>query len=176
MWAWPSYTCRELDPGRERGAEATHCSHEVLQSPAEPHGAAEAHLQVLQGGAEGSWSPGEAPFRGPRLLGPSPALLASARPPEASSALLPTGERRGGGLPPSSLSSLSAHTCAHAPSPRLCMPRVPTGRHHQRVQSGPTHSHPCLIVPPGLPPLRVSFRKMQTVPVTGCLLYGRSRF
>lgn len=131
LWAWPSDVCRELDPGRERGAEATHCSHEVLQSPAEPHGAAEAHLQVLQGGAEGSWSPGEAPFRGPRLLGPSPALLASARPPEASSALLPTGERRGGGLPPSSLSSLSAHTCAHAPSPRLCMPRVPTGRHHQ---------------------------------------------
>lgn len=70
------------------------------------------------------------PIQGPRLLGPSPALLASARPPEANSTLLPT-EGGDGGLPPSTLSNLSAHTCAHAPSPRLCIRRVPIGLHHQ---------------------------------------------
>lgn len=65
---------RRRDP-RERlgwgGAETTHCGHQVLQSPAEPHRAAEAQLQVLQG-AVGSWSLGQVLPRGPRPLGSFP--------------------------------------------------------------------------------------------------------
>lgn len=104
----------EPDPEGEGGAEATHCGYQVLQGPAEPHTAAEAQLQVLQGGAEARGHldrsyPGD---RG--LWGTSPALVASALPPGANFSLhsCPWGApaKRTG-------SDQCAHTCAHAPSP-----------------------------------------------------------
>lgn len=58
------------DPEGEGRAQATHCGHQVLQGPTEPHSSAETKLQVLQGGAEGSWSPGQILHRGERPLGP----------------------------------------------------------------------------------------------------------
>lgn len=57
------------DPAREGRAEATHCGHQVLQGPTEPHSPAETQLQVLQGGAEGWGSPGLVLPRGSRPLG-----------------------------------------------------------------------------------------------------------
>lgn len=117
LWAGPTKTGTpagpERDPAGEGRTEATHCGHQVLQGPAEPHSAAEAQLQVLQRGAEarghlGRSSPGD---RG--LWGASPALPASALPPEAF--LLPTRPRGG---------PRQAHTfrpvCRH-----LCARRVP---------------------------------------------------
>lgn len=67
----PDPDCTKLDPGGgEGGTEATHCSHQVLQGPAEPHSAAEAQLQVLQEGTEGLWSRGQVlPKRSRRPLG-----------------------------------------------------------------------------------------------------------
>lgn len=73
----------ERDPAGEGRTEATHCGHQVLQGPAEPHSAAEAQLQVLQGGAEARGHLGRS-YPGDRgLRGASPALPASALPPEA---------------------------------------------------------------------------------------------
>lgn len=59
------------------------------------------------------------PIQGPRLLGPSPALLASARPPEANSTLLPT---EGGGTEGSRQAPfpIYLHTLVHTHHPRAC--------------------------------------------------------
>lgn len=87
LWAGPTKTGTpagpERDPAGEGRTEATHCGHQVLQGPAEPHSAAEAQLQVLQGGAEARGHLGRS-YPGDRgLWGASPALPASALPPEA---------------------------------------------------------------------------------------------
>ena len=65
------------------------------------------HLESPHSGTRGFW------------VGPSPALLASARPPEDNSTLLPTGERGAEGSRQASF-PIYLHTLVHTRHPRAC--------------------------------------------------------
>ena len=71
------------------------------------------------------------PIQGPEASGSFTRPLGFCPPTGGQLHTLAHGGEGAGGLPPSILSNLSAHTCAHSPSPRLCIGRVPVGLHHQ---------------------------------------------
>lgn len=160
---------RDPEGEGEGGAGATHCGYQVLQGPAEPHAAAEALLQVLQGEVEArghldSSYPGDG-----GLWGTSSALVASALPPEANFSLHSCPWRKGGGAKPQIPTSV--HTPVHTSHPHSWAREVCPGR---RINQRRTflHSHWWLIGP-GAAPLCVNKRTIQSLwpAVVGGLLY-----
>lgn len=163
LWAGPTKTRTqagsERDPEGEGGAEATHCGYQVLHGPAEPHAAAEAQLQVLQGGTEARGHldrshPGD---RGLWVLHPPSWLLPSLWRPTSLSTLV-----RGGTPTKRTDSDQSAHVCAHAPSPLLGT--LPGKRIRQRRTF--LRPHWWLIGPPGGAALNQ--QEDYTEPVASC--------
>lgn len=115
------------------------------------------------------------PLQGPEASGSFTRTLGFCPPIGGQLHTLAHGGEGGGGLPPSTLSSLSAHTCAHSPPPRLCIRRVPVGLHHQACTRW-SHTLPLMSDRSPGAAAAPSQLSQQTVPVTGCLLYDRSRF